>query len=66
MATENVVVEVNVLEDLKEFYQHYLVETPDGLLQIFTSFTYGEMLISFLLFVLVLLFAFKWLWEVFR
>lgn len=63
---ESVTVEVNVLEDLKAFYEHYIVETPSGLLQVFTSFTYGEMLISFLLFVLVLLFGFKWLWEVLR
>lgn len=66
MNPSNVTVDVHVLQDLKDFFEHYLVDTPSGLLQVFTSFTYGEMLISFLLFVLVLLFAFKWLWEVLR
>lgn len=61
-----VTVDVHVLEDLEKFYQHYLVDTPSGFLQVFSSFTYGEMLISFLLFVLVLMFAFKWIWEVLR
>lgn len=61
-----VTVDVHVLQDLQEFFKHYLVDTPSGLLQVFTSFTYGEMLISFLLFVLVLLFVFKWIWEVLR
>jgi hypothetical protein len=54
------------LADLNSFYQNYLVETPSGFLQIFNSFTYGEMVISFLLLVLVLLFTFKWFWEVLR
>lgn len=62
----NPIVNIDVLADLEQFFKHYLVDTPSGFLQVFTSFTYGEMLISFLLFVLVLLFGFKWLWEVLR
>lgn len=58
--------EVSILADLETFYKNYLIETPNGFLQIFNSFTYGEMVISFLLLVLVLLFAFKWFWEVLR
>lgn len=56
----------SVLAGLQSFYKNYLVETPNGFLQIFNSFTYGEMVISFLLLVLVLLFTFKWFWEVLR
>ena len=58
--------EVSFLADLEQFYQNYLVETPNGFLQIFNSFTYGEMVISFLLLVLVMLFTFRWIWEVLR
>lgn len=58
--------ETSVLADLKEFFKDYTLETPEGILQVFTSFTYGEMMICFLLLVLVLLYAFKWIWEVLR
>lgn len=54
------------LADLKEFYEYYLVETPSGFIQVFSSFTYGEMVTSFLLLVLVMLFTFKWFWEILR
>ncbi len=52
------------LADLNSFFEGYKIELPNGFLQIFSSFTYGEMVISFLLLVLVMLFTFKWLWEV--
>jgi hypothetical protein len=54
------------VDALKEFYHQYIVETVHGSFQVFQSFTYGEMVISFLLALLVLLFTFKWIWEVLR
>lgn len=57
---------VSIVQDLNDFFKSYLVETPDGFLQIFQSFTYGEMVISFLLLLLVMLFVFRWIWEVLR
>jgi hypothetical protein len=51
---------------LNSFYQNYVVTGVDQSIQVFTSFTYGEMVISTLLFTLVLLFGFKWVWEVLR
>lgn len=56
----------NYIDGLKEFYQNYIVETSNGAFQVFQSFTYGELVISFLLLAMVLLFALKWLWEVIR
>lgn len=56
--------ENSFLADLNNFYESYIIELDNGFLQVFSSFTYGEMVISFLLLVLVLLFTFKWLWEV--
>jgi len=55
---------VTIIDDLHNFFKSYLIDTPDGFLQIFQSFTYGEMVISFLLLVIVLLLGFKWIWEV--
>lgn len=57
---------VSILPDLNKFYENYLVETSEGFIQIFSSFTYGEMVISFLLLLSVLLYGFKWIWEVLR
>lgn len=49
-----------------EFYQNYIVDTVNGSFQVFQSFTYGEMVISFLLFAIFLLMLFKWVFEVIR
>lgn len=51
---------------LNEFYKNYIVETVNGSFQVFQSFTYGEMVISILLTVLVFLYGLKWFWEVVR
>lgn len=56
----------NVVDALGEFYSNYVVETVHGSIQVFTSFTYGEMVISFLLFLILLTMVFKWFWEVLR
>jgi len=64
--SSNEVVKTDVYDGLQQFYENYLIELPSGFLQVFNSFTYGEMVISFLLLLIVLLFIFKWLWEVFR
>lgn len=58
--------ELDFVEDLQKFYKHYLVETPEGFIQIFQSLTYGELMISFLLLLLIVLFVMKWLYEVVR
>lgn len=56
--------ELDFTKDLKEFFTHYIVETPDGFFQIFQSMTYGEMLISFLLFTLIVLYVLRWIYDV--
>jgi hypothetical protein len=54
------------LQALNEFYHSYIVDTANGSFQIFQSFTYGEMVISLLLFSIFLLMLFKWVFEVLR
>lgn len=54
------------IDALNEFYQQYVVDTVNGSFQVFQSFTYGEMVISFLLATLVTLYTLKWIWEVIR
>lgn len=54
------------IDALNEFYKQYIVETVNGSFQVFQSFTYGEMVISFLLAMLVTLYTLKWIWEVIR
>lgn len=54
------------LNALNEFFQNYVVETADSTFQVFRSFTYGEMMISFLLLMILMTIVFKWLWEVLR
>ena len=56
--------ELDFTQDLKDFYKHYIVETPDGLIQVFQSLTYGEMLISFFLLVLIVLYILRWVFDV--
>lgn len=52
------------LQAFKDFYESSIVDTIEGSLQIFHSFTYGEMIIAFLLLLILLLQLFKWVWEV--
>lgn len=54
------------MDALNEFYKNYIVDTVNGSFQVFQSFTYGEMVISFLLALYILLYTFKWIWEVIR
>jgi len=51
---------------LNEFYHNYVVDTINGSFQVFQSFTYGEMVISFLLFAILMTMIFKWVFEVLR
>lgn len=53
-----------ILLSLRDFYEYSLIDTVEGTLQIFHSFTYGELIISFILLLLLLLQVFKWIWEV--
>lgn len=56
----------DVIAALDEFYESYIVESVNGTFQVFQSFTYGEMVISFLLFSILLVIIFKWIFEVIR
>lgn len=56
--------ELDFTQDLKDFYKHYIVETPDGFIQVFQSLSYGEMLISFFLLVLIVLYVLRWVFDV--
>ncbi|WP_116314963.1 hypothetical protein, partial [Escherichia coli] len=53
----------DVIAALDEFYESYIVESVNGTFQVFQSFTYGEMVISFLLFSILLVIIFKWIFE---
>lgn len=56
----------DILSVLNEFYHSYIVDTYNGAFQVFKSFTYGEMVISFLLFMIMLIILLKWFYEVLR
>lgn len=56
----------DLLTALNEFYEQHIVETVDKSLQVFRSFTYGEMVISFILLLILFTMIFKWFWEVLR
>lgn len=51
---------------LNEFYQSHVIPTVDQSIQVFRSFTYGEMVISFILLCILFVISFKWIWEVLR
>ncbi|NAW45093.1 hypothetical protein FGF76_24210 [Salmonella sp. gx-f4] len=51
---------------LKEFYSQYVVTTGHGAFQVFQSFTYGEMVISFLLLAILFFMIFRFIYEVLR
>ena len=54
------------IDALNEFYKNYIVDTVNGSFQVFQSFTYGEMVISFLLALFIALYTLKWIWEVIK
>jgi hypothetical protein len=54
------------IEALNDFYKNYIVESVNGSFQVFQSFTYGEMAISFLLVTFIFLYVLKWFFEVVR
>lgn len=56
--------DIDFHDDLSSFFSHYIVETSDGLIQVFQSLTYGELLISFLLMLLIVIYVLKWIYEV--
>ena len=49
---------------LNDFYHNYIIESANGTFQIFQSFSYGEMVISFLLSFIILIMLSKWVYEV--
>ncbi|MNW41502.1 hypothetical protein D3C74_186430 [compost metagenome] len=51
-----------IVAAFNDFYQSHI----EGNLQIFHSLTIGEIVISILLAAIILLFVFKWIWEVLR
>lgn len=55
-----------VISALDEFYHNYVIDSANGAFQVFQSFTYGEMVISFLLFSILSVMVLKWLYEVVR
>ncbi len=56
----------SILSSLDQFFVRHNIKTPDGVLQIVHSMTYGEMLICFLLFLILVIMVIKWFWEVLR
>lgn len=57
-----------VVEAIQQWYDtnihHYVVETADGMFHVVQSFTYGEMVISLLLFCILLVHIFTWIYQV--
>jgi hypothetical protein len=59
--------------DLNELYKtiseimpNYLVQTKNGSFAVFQTLTYGDMLISFLLLLILLVLTFNWIWSLLR
>lgn len=55
-----------MLESFEKFFIRHNIETPEGFISIVHSMTYGEMLISLLLFAILIVLLIKWFWEVVR
>lgn len=55
---------MDTLQVLNEFYNTQIIETIDNTFKIFRTFTYGEMIISFLLLCILTFNIFKFLWGV--
>lgn len=62
----NTSVKDDFLQALNEFYSDYIVQTANGSFQVFQSFSYGEMVISFLLTCILFVMLLKWFYEVIR
>lgn len=58
--------QTEVHDGLSRFYLSHIVPLADQSVQVFQSFTYGEMLISLILLLILLVMVFKWIWEVLR
>lgn len=59
-------VKESVTSAFDDFYSHYVINTLDSSFQVFQSFTYGEMAISFLLVLIIMIMLLKWFWEILR
>lgn len=55
---------MDLLATLQEFYNVQIIETIDTTFKIFRTFTYGEMIIAFLLLSILAFQIFKFIWEV--
>lgn len=55
---------MELLEALNHFYNVQVIETVDTTFSILRTFTYGEMIISFLLFCILTLNIFRFIWGV--
>lgn len=55
-----------ISSNLEKFFLKHDIETPDGVLSVVHSLSYGDMLISFLLLAILVVFVIKWFWEVLR
>lgn len=56
----------SIANALNEFFVRFNIETPNGLLQIVSELTYGDLVICFLLFLILLVLIMRWFWEVLR
>lgn len=55
---------MDLLQVLNDFYNTQIIETVDNTFKIFRTFTYGEMIIAFLLFCILTFNIFKFIWGV--
>lgn len=58
--------QTNLASTLNDFFVRHNIETPDGVVQLVSSLTYGDMVICFLLFAILVVMILRWFWEVFR
>lgn len=56
----------DTFQALADYFKSYIVDTSNGAFQVFQSFTYGEMVIIFLLTMIFALLCLKWFFEVIR
>lgn len=58
--------QTSIASALNDFFIRHNIETPDGIIQVINSMTYGDMVICFLLFAILIVMVLKWFWEVLR
>lgn len=63
---ESLSIKDEVVLSMEDFFKSYVVDTMHGSFQVFQSFTYGEMVIIFLLTMIFFLLRLKWFFEVIR